>query len=521
VLSSQGIFDQRSPTKNEDANMTKTLLSKAMTLLPLLLLAPVLHAQADDATTTNTATDPGVSKVRIVRLSQVRGTVQIDRSNGRGFEPGIANLPIVEHNQLRTGVGVAEVEFEDNSSLRLAPNSLVEFPHLERDASGATISSVHLLKGSAYISLVKPESGKAPVNKFAVVFGERKLELDPATHVRLALENSEAKLAVLDGVVHVNGENGLVNIPKKKTATFAISGQNEPTIAKDIEPTPYDAWDHNAASFHSNVAGLSAFNSPYAYGTRDMAYYGNFVDGGGCGSMWRPYFASASWQPYSNGSWAWYQGAGYSWVSPYPWAWTPYHSGSWAYCDNVGWGWRPGGAWNGLNNVAAAVIPSGGTGGGNGGIIRVPHRPVLPPSPHAPSMIAVNTKPLTGSEIVSPTSFVFRKDSAGLGVPRGTLGNLHKISNESLNRGSAKIAIFASAPQTGRPTGGLTLSESMGASIHRGYAPPSSTFSQGSSGSSYSESSSSVGSTGVARSSGGSMPSAPAPSAPSSGGARR
>jgi len=142
-----------------------------------------------------------------------------------------------------------------------------------------------------------------------------------------------------------------------------------------------------------------------------MAYYGSFVNAGGCGSMWRPYFASAAWQPYSNGSWAWYQGAGYSWVSPYPWAWTPYHSGSWAYCDNVGWGWMPGGGgWNGLNNVAVTptVIPSGGNGGGgNGG--RIPHRPTLPPSPHSPSVVAVNTKPLAGSEIAS-SSFVFRKD---------------------------------------------------------------------------------------------------------------
>ena len=108
--------------------MRSTYFSKAMTFLPLLLLAPILHAQSNDSTSTN----PGVSKVRIVRLSQVRGSVQIDRSDGRGYERGIANLPIVEHNQVRTGVGIAEVEFEDNSSLRLAPNSVVEFPRLER-----------------------------------------------------------------------------------------------------------------------------------------------------------------------------------------------------------------------------------------------------------------------------------------------------------------------------------------------------------------------------------------------------
>ena len=78
--------------------MRSKYFSGAMTFL-LLLLAPVLQAQANDATSTN----PGVSKVRIVRLSQVKGSVQIDRSDGRGYERAIANLPIVEQNQQPDG----------------------------------------------------------------------------------------------------------------------------------------------------------------------------------------------------------------------------------------------------------------------------------------------------------------------------------------------------------------------------------------------------------------------------------
>jgi hypothetical protein len=237
--------------------------------------------------------------------------------------------------------------------------------------------------------------------------------------------------------------------------------------------------------------------------------------------MWRPYFASASWQPYSNGSWAYYQGAGYSWVSPYPWAWTPYHTGSWAYCDNVGWGWMPGGGWNGLNNVAA-ISQIGGTqiSGSQGGGIRIPHAPVHPPAPHDPTVIAVNTKPLTGSEIASPTSFVFRKDSAGLGVPRGTLGNLHKYSNESISHGTAKMPIYASIPQTNRPNGGLTMSETMGVSIHRGYAPSASMSNRDSYSSSYSGSSGGAGASN-SQSNVSSMPAAHAGPAPSGGGAKK
>ena len=92
--------------------------------------------------------------------------------------------------------------------------------------------------------------------------------------------------------------------------------------------------------------------------------------------MWRPYFASASWNPYGSGLWAWYPSAGYSWVSPYPWGWTPYHYGSWSFCSGTGWGWTPGGSWMGLSNVpGTALTPPNGGGRGLG----YPGRPV-----HAP-----------------------------------------------------------------------------------------------------------------------------------------
>ena len=491
--------------------MRTSHLYKAITLFSLSLFSSAALAQANDATTPN----PGGSKVRIVRLSQIKGTVEIDRSIGRGFEPAIANLPIVEQNQLRTGVGIAEIEFEDNSSLRLAPNSSVEFPTLERDSNGATISSVHVITGTAYISLLKPQSNKAPANQFELIFGARKLNLDPATHVRLELQGTKAKLAVLDGAVHVADANGQTVIPKKKTATFEVFDRAEPVVAKDVESTPFDEWDHTAASYHSNVGAFSAFNSPYSYGLSDMSYYGSFMNAGGCGSMWRPYFASAAWSPYSNGSWAWYPGAGYSWVSPYPWAWTPYHSGSWAYCDNVGWGWMPGGGWNGINNIASvtpaqSILAGGPTGG--------PRLPVHPPLPHEPSMIAVNTKPISASEIASATSFTFRKDSAGLGVPRETLGHLGKFSNESINRGTATAHIYTNVPSTGRNDGHFTMSESLATTVHRGYAPSPSTTSRDSYNSSFGGSGGGGGSSNTRVTSS----SAPmAPSAPASGGGVR
>jgi hypothetical protein len=192
-----------------------------------------------------------------------------------------------------------------------------------------------------------------------------------------------------------------------------------------------------------------------------MMYYGGFGNFGGCGSMWRPYFASAGWDPYSNGAWAWYQGAGYSWVSPYPWGWTPYHFGSWSYCSGAGWGWRPGGSWNGLNNAVVS----------NGGPQRIPPRPILPPSRGAPTVTVLNMKPLVRSGAVSEDSFVFRRDSAGLGVPRDGLGKLNKLSQSAVNGGAATTPIYFSASSTA-PGHGRPASEGVTSiSLHRGSAP--------------------------------------------------
>jgi FecR protein len=441
--------------------MTKLGISKAMASLSVLLLATAMQAQNNDANQPATAAT-GNSKVRIVRLSEVRGDVQIKHESDRGFEKAMANLPIVEQSRLRTGTGVAEVEFEDNSTIRLGPDSVIEFPQLERLSTGKTATSVHLIQGIAYVSLLK-----TPGNQFTLAFGERKLDLPPATHIRLQIDGSDARLAVLDGTVNMDSPSGVVNVTKKKTATFSIMGDSQPTIVKDVASSELDSWDHDAVGYHSRVASNSMLNSPYAYGQNDMNYYGSFNDAGGCGSMWRPYFASAAWNPYSNGSWAWYPGAGYSWVSPYPWGWTPFHYGSWSYCAGSGWGWMPGGSWNGLVN-GGMMAPSSGSGivppGGPG---TIPHPPVHAPRLGEPTHTAVNLKPLVQSGISSPSSFAFRKDSAGLGVPRDTLGRLDKLSRQANNRGIASTPVYVNAPSA--PNGRMNNnSEMLGASIHRG-----------------------------------------------------
>ena len=372
-----------------------------------------------------------------MRLSEVKGAVQLDRNTGQGFEAALANQPIIEHARLQTGTGVAEVEFEDNSSLRIAPDSLVAFPRLELLPSGGKASTVDVLKGTAYVSLVNTKG-----NDFILTFGQQKLHLQPSSHVRLQLEPTQAKLAVMEGTAQVEGPSGVTEVGKKKTLTFNLSNQNEPVLAKNVTEEPFDSWDHQSADYHKRYASLSAFgnNSQYSYGVSDLSYYGSFINSG-CGSMWRPYFVSAGWEPFSNGAWAYYPGAGYSWVSPYPWGWQPYHSGSWAFCQGAGWGWQPGGSWNGLSNAPSNLIAMRGQPTG-----LLPRPPARPPLSGQSTLVPVNTKPLTPSALGASDSFVFRHDSAGLGVPRGSLGKLDKFSEQAAQHGTATAVVYAVPP---------------------------------------------------------------------------
>ena len=419
--------------------------------------APAASATVARADEASTAAESGASQVRIVRLSQVRGTVQLDRNTGREYEGAFPNIPVVKGVRLRTGQGVAEVEFEDNSSLRIGPDSEVTFDDLSRMVSGDTVSIVRLNKGMAYVSLTKSNG-----NVFKLLDGNTRIVLSPGTHVRLDGVGPQANLAVFDGNAQVEAPAGLSLVGKKQALAFDPNSQTPVQMARNIQEHPLDEWDTQETNYHKRAASFAGTGNAL-YGSNDLAYYGSFVNMPGCGSMWRPYFASAAWDPFSNGLWAFYPGAGYSWVSPYPWGWLPFHSGTWASCGGAGWGWRPGGQWYGVRNAAIQTIA----------LHPKPHQ--IPPAPlkGGSTLIPVNTKPLTLSGPGGPESFVFRRDSAGLGVPRETFGHLNSASGFVAHHGVATTSVYNSSAATTLTTG-LPLSSMTGLPVSTAGMPSAS-----------------------------------------------
>ena len=417
-------------------NTVKTL---APSIAIVLLLLPVSFAQQlaqPTVTESPQAADAptGTSTVRIVRLSQVKGAVLLDRNTDSGFETAFENLPIAQGDALKTNVGVAEVEFEDNSSLRILPDTVIEFPSLERMSTGATITTVKLLQGTLYVSLEKTKG-----NQFHVLLGNDTITLTPSSHIRLDAGTATApsQLAVFKGSAQFTNASNTTTVEKKKTLAFNGSTQSPPVLVSKVKADPFDSWDKTSASYHDLRSVSSAYGNPgYTYGISDLNYYGSFANTA-CGSLWQPYFTGAGWDPFANGVWAWYPGAGYSWVSPYPWGWMPFHYGSWINCGGNTWGWRPGGGWHGLQNQPATLIPN-----------HDPHVPLPPRRPgpgHHPTYVAYNVHPLHVSRLDSEGNFVFRKGSAGIGIPREGFGKLNHFSSNTERHGTMSVPTIYSA----------------------------------------------------------------------------
>ncbi len=377
------------------------------------------------------------SRVRIVRLSSMDGDVQIDRNTGAGLEKAFLNLPITQGVKLQTGSeGRAEVEFEDGSVVRLAPNSKVEFPQLELRDSGVRVSRTEVQQGTVYVNF---RGGKE--DEFTASFVRESLVLKDAAHFRIQVNDAQTALAVFKGAVTLEGASGSVDLEKNQSVTFDLADHDQYQIAK-VEDAPFDTWDKEQDKYHNTYLSKNHDYSPNAYGVSDLNYYGNYFNAPGYGMVWQPYFVSMGWDPFMDGGWVWFPGSGYSWVSAYPWGWTPYHCGSWLYGPSFGWAWQPGGcgSWFGFPPVINAPAT-----------FRQPQPPSGQPGR---GTIVMAPRPIISNSLISSHRMVIENNSAGLGIPRGGIKDLSHLSSTVRQSGSVTTNLRpmpSSAPMTPRP----------------------------------------------------------------------
>jgi hypothetical protein len=423
------------------------------------------------------------SKARIVRLSEVQGKVQIDRATGDGFDKAFINLPVIEGSRLKTGKdGRAEVEFEDGSALRLAPDSEVDFTRLALGDDGQKLSTAQLVSGTVYVNIHPKKSGEKAGDQFTLNFGHESITVAAAAHFRVELDGtSEATLAVFKGKVSATTPSGEFEVAEKHSATIDVAkdypaGKDTFVIAKNYEAEPSDAWDRQQTDYHDRYAsaGGSGISSPYGYGMSDLNYYGSFTTVAGYGNVWQPYFIDAAWSPFQDGGWAFYPGAGYMWVSGYPWGWMPYNYGNWAFIPGFGWVWQPGyyNPWYGIPQVVNPPVRT-----------KVPTPPV-----RGHQTVMVGRGLAANPAVGAPHRLTINPGSAGFGVPRGSVRHLDHVA-KTMERTSRPVVVATAPPvsTTATSTGFGTSSTSTSTSTrggtstgmapiaapHRSSAPPS------------------------------------------------
>lgn len=361
------------------------------------------------------------SQVRIVRLSDVEGTVQVDKNTGDGLQKAFLNMPIVQGMKLATKEdGRAEVEFEDGSTVRITSKSAVEFGELSLRDSGARVSTVTLKSGMVYVNY----TGKGKSDEFTLLFANEKVRLDQPVHFRLDLASDSAELAVFNGDMKVEGPSGDVELSKNRTAIFNLTDNDKYTIAKNVEQAPLDAWDKAQNKYQQEYASRGSNNNyPYGYGVSDLNYYGSYYNVPGYGMMWQPYFTGIGWNPFLDGAWMFYPGFGYTWVSAYPWGWMPYRYGSWAFVPGYGWMWAAGGfgTWY--------TVPP---------VLNPPNRFPTPKPPARGTATVMVGHPVMSSGS-APSRVLVQNGSAGLGIQRGTVNNLGRVSHQAQTNGFATV----------------------------------------------------------------------------------
>ena len=225
------------------------------------------------------------TNIRSVRVSFVQGSVLVDHGLGKGFEPVLMNMPVTALTRFRTGDdGLAEIEFENGSTLRLTGETEVLFPRLSLLRDGRKLSLIRVRKGTVYVN-VRPDKQ----NVFNLNGQTLHLEFGKKVHLRMTVDEEEVFVAVFRGNLF-DADTGL-QIGKNQSFKVDVKQNAIVAAAKGIDEYSTDAWDRQMDEQHKKAknspatfAGFAAFGG-YSFGVDDCGYSPWL----GLFSYWMPY----------------------------------------------------------------------------------------------------------------------------------------------------------------------------------------------------------------------------------------
>ena len=299
--------------------------SAALTIILAVALAPA-WAQDPNA---GDSPDHGVA-----RLSIVQGNVSMRHGDLGELSPAGNNVPLVVTDRVVTGdMGRAEIQFDFENMIRLAPSSEVRLSELEfkkyqiQIAAGTTEFRV-LHDNDAQVEISTPTISIRPISA-----GTYRVTVRP---------DGLTDVTVRTGQAAVYGPRGSEDLlPGQTMEVRGNSNDPEFQMIAAVPPDDFDRWNADRDRAVQQTASYRpGYVPPDVTGGESLDPYGQWQNDPNYGQVWVP-SEPAGWAPYQAGRWVWVDYYGWTWVSADPWGWAPYHYGSW-YLSTWGWAWWPG-----------------------------------------------------------------------------------------------------------------------------------------------------------------------------------
>jgi hypothetical protein len=375
---------------------------------------------------------------RAVRLSFVDGQVKLAQGNQVLAEQAVANTPLFEGMQLTTAdSGKAEIQFEDGSVVRIAPDSMLTLQVL-RGAGTTADAELVVNAGLCYFEF----QGGGRAGQMSVHFGANVATTSGFTVLRVAVDTPPGSLAVFSGNVHLQAGTSLAVVSSNvatdlhggESITLNAADPSQYTVAESIEPNSWDEWNSDrdqalAAEASTQTGAPSNLGVSENPAWNDLDANGSWYDVPGQGYIWSPYDASdGDFDPYGYGQWVWTPGYGYVWASGYPWGYMPFTCGVWNFYGGFGWGWAPG------MGGCRAWFNFGFYRGPNIGFAPVGYRPIPRPFPPRGPVGPIGHKPIPVVPVnrrtaFANTSFPARDKNAQVTIAGSTVEPLRPLSS--------------------------------------------------------------------------------------------
>ena len=276
------------------------------------------------------------NSLRYARLGDFDGKPEVQIHAADGWQPAVRNLPLPQSARVQTPAGShVEIELDDGSVVRLAPESLLELSDYTRLSSGQRVTLLSLDRGLAYFT---GQSRRQDALMLALPGAQ--LTIQHGTRVRMEAQDAWSEIAVIEGKVRFASPSAEMDLKEGEMARVDPSNRAKFYLYRELTAYDSDKWSE-ARDKEIAFAASADHVRELHYGVHDLDGAGSWIETQAFGTVWKPK-AADGWMPFRDGKWAWYDDLGYTWIANEPWGWLPYHYGRWMRTAENGWFWVPG-----------------------------------------------------------------------------------------------------------------------------------------------------------------------------------